>query len=126
MCARPGRCLELTLLRVLGSNSHRVRFGCQHLSSLVLTLVTGRDPMDTSTDGSSGMCVALCSSSRNADPARAGSAAVGWVVAVDVGTGSARAAIFDTVTGRMAGRSERKIVLFNDRADFYEHSSRCD
>ena len=46
-----------------------------------------------------------------------------FVIAVDVGTGSARAALFNIITGRMEERVERKIELFKDGVDFFEHSS---
>ncbi len=44
------------------------------------------------------------------------------VIGVDVGTGSARAGVFD-VAGRCVGRAERKILLHRPQPDHAEHSS---
>jgi D-ribulokinase len=46
-----------------------------------------------------------------------------FVIGVDVGTGSARAGLFALDSGKLVARSERKIQLFHDQPDFYEHSS---
>ena len=45
-----------------------------------------------------------------------------YVCAVDVGTGSARAGIFDH-TGRMLGRAEHPILMHRPKADHAEHDS---
>ena len=44
------------------------------------------------------------------------------VIGVDVGTGSARAGVFDRA-GRCLGRAERKILLHRPQPDHAEHSS---
>lgn len=45
-----------------------------------------------------------------------------YYIGVDVGTGSARAGIFD-ITGRMMGQASREITLYRPQADFVEQSS---
>ncbi|WP_413453840.1 FGGY-family carbohydrate kinase [Erwinia persicina] len=45
-----------------------------------------------------------------------------YYIGVDVGTGSARAGIFD-VTGRMMGQASREIALYRPQANFVEQSS---
>ena len=44
-----------------------------------------------------------------------------YVIGVDVGTGSARAGIFD-LSGNMIGRAKRDIQLYNEEPDYYEQS----
>lgn len=45
-----------------------------------------------------------------------------YFIGVDVGTGSARAGVFD-LNGRMVGRASRAIDLYRPKADFVEQSS---
>jgi len=45
-----------------------------------------------------------------------------YFIGVDVGTGSARAGVFD-MTGRMLGQASREITLYRPKADFVEQSS---
>lgn len=45
-----------------------------------------------------------------------------YFIGVDVGTGSARAGVFD-LTGRMVGQASRPIDLYRPKADFVEQSS---
>ena len=45
-----------------------------------------------------------------------------YFIGVDVGTGSARAGVFD-MTGRMVGQASREITLYRPKADFVEQSS---
>ncbi len=45
-----------------------------------------------------------------------------YYIGVDVGTGSARAGIFD-ITGRMAGQASREIEMYRPQANFVEQSS---
>lgn len=45
-----------------------------------------------------------------------------YFIGVDVGTGSARAGVFD-LTGRMVGQASRAIELYRPKADFVEQSS---
>lgn len=45
-----------------------------------------------------------------------------YFIGIDVGTGSARAGVFD-MTGRMVGQASREITLYRPKADFVEQSS---
>lgn len=45
-----------------------------------------------------------------------------YYIGVDVGTGSARAGIFD-ITGRMMGQASREIEMYRPQANFVEQSS---
>ena len=45
-----------------------------------------------------------------------------YFIGVDVGTGSARAGIFD-LTGRMVSQASRSIEIYRPQADFVEQSS---
>ncbi len=45
-----------------------------------------------------------------------------YFIGVDVGTGSARAGVFD-LTGRMVSRASRAIEIYRPQADFVEQSS---
>ncbi len=45
-----------------------------------------------------------------------------YFIGVDVGTGSARAGVFD-LTGRMVGQASREIEIYRPKADFVEQSS---
>lgn len=45
-----------------------------------------------------------------------------YFIGVDVGTGSARAGVFD-LNGRMVGQASRAIEIYRPQADFVEQSS---